>query len=73
MSSVEDVPFVAGRDAAVVGSEASHPGQIMGERLTSQTDQRELGMLMAGITDTGHVEIPKAAGAMRVDNPGKRG
>jgi general nucleoside transport system ATP-binding protein len=48
-------------------------GQIMGERLTDQTDQRELGMLMAGITDTGRVEIPRNSGALRVDNPGKRG
>ena len=28
-------------------------GQIMGERLTSETDERELGMLMAGMTATG--------------------
>ena len=27
-------------------------GQIMGERLPSETDERELGLLMAGITDT---------------------
>ncbi len=27
-------------------------GQIMGERLPDQTDERELGLLMAGITDT---------------------
>jgi len=27
-------------------------GRIMGERLPDQTDQRELGLLMAGITDT---------------------
>jgi len=27
-------------------------GQIMGERLPSQTDEKELGLLMAGITDT---------------------
>ena len=26
-------------------------GQIMGERLPSQTDEKELGLLMAGITD----------------------
>ena len=28
-------------------------GQIMGERLPSETDQTELGLLMAGVTDTG--------------------
>ncbi|WP_299561630.1 ABC transporter ATP-binding protein [uncultured Sulfitobacter sp.] len=28
-------------------------GQIMGERLPSETDEKELGLLMAGITDTG--------------------
>ncbi|MEM9970671.1 MAG: ABC transporter ATP-binding protein [Pseudomonadota bacterium] len=27
-------------------------GQIMGERLASQTNERELGLLMAGVTDT---------------------
>ncbi|MEO1537068.1 MAG: ABC transporter ATP-binding protein [Pseudomonadota bacterium] len=27
-------------------------GQIMGERLASETDERELGLLMAGVTDT---------------------
>ncbi|MGR3392135.1 MAG: heme ABC transporter ATP-binding protein, partial [Sagittula sp.] len=27
-------------------------GQIMGERLPSETDQTELGLLMAGVTDT---------------------
>ena len=30
-------------------------GQIMGERLPSQTNERELGLLMAGITDTAAV------------------
>ncbi|GFE63302.1 ABC transporter ATP-binding protein [Litoreibacter roseus] len=29
-------------------------GQIMGERLPSETDEKELGLLMAGITDTTH-------------------
>ncbi|WP_172299035.1 ABC transporter ATP-binding protein [Pseudoruegeria sp. HB172150] len=36
-------------------------GRIMGERLPSETDERELGLLMAGITDTdkshSHAEI----------------
>ncbi len=27
-------------------------GRVMGERLPSETDERELGLLMAGITDT---------------------
>ena len=46
-------------------------GQIMGERMTNQTDERELGMLMAGITDTGRVKAPSSAGGMRIDNPGR--
>jgi len=46
-------------------------GQIMGERLTAQTDEKELGLLMAGITDTGRVEIPESTGALRVNNPGR--
>ncbi|MFD2740335.1 ABC transporter ATP-binding protein [Sulfitobacter aestuarii] len=29
-------------------------GRIMGERLPDQTDEKELGLLMAGITDTDH-------------------
>jgi ABC-type uncharacterized transport system ATPase subunit len=29
-------------------------GQIMGERAADQTDEKELGLLMAGITDTDH-------------------
>ncbi|MEL6211862.1 MAG: heme ABC transporter ATP-binding protein, partial [Pseudomonadota bacterium] len=27
-------------------------GRIMGERMTAQTNEKELGLLMAGITDT---------------------
>ena len=27
-------------------------GQIMGERLPEETDEKELGLLMAGVTDT---------------------
>lgn len=46
-------------------------GQIMGERMTNQTDERELGMLMAGVTDTGRVDARKSTGAMRIDNPGQ--
>ncbi|NNE80456.1 MAG: ABC transporter ATP-binding protein [Silicimonas sp.] len=45
-------------------------GQIMGERLPSETDERELGMLMAGITDTGRADTASSTGAQRVDNPG---
>ena len=45
-------------------------GQIMGQRMPSETDERELGMLMAGITDTGRVETPKTTGALSIDNPG---
>lgn len=48
-------------------------GQIMGERLTTQTDEKELGMLMAGITDTGRPPPPTSTGALRVDNPGQEG
>jgi simple sugar transport system ATP-binding protein len=32
-------------------------GQIMGERLPAETDQTELGLLMAGVTDT-HGKAP---------------
>ena len=46
-------------------------GQIMGERPAGQTDEKELGMMMAGITDTGRVEANSNAGALRVDNPGQ--
>ena len=46
-------------------------GQIMGERMTNQTDERELGMLMAGITDTGRTNAPLSSGALRVNNPGQ--
>ena len=48
-------------------------GQIMGERLTNQTDETELGMLMAGITDTGRAPTPASTGAARIDNPGQGG
>lgn len=48
-------------------------GQIMGERMTNQTDEKELGMLMAGITDAGRAATSSSSGAMRVNNPGQRG
>jgi simple sugar transport system ATP-binding protein len=32
-------------------------GQVMGERLPDQTDEKELGLLMAGITDTGAAPV----------------
>ncbi|WP_240705236.1 ABC transporter ATP-binding protein [Pacificoceanicola onchidii] len=35
-------------------------GQIMGERLPEETDQTELGLLMAGVTDTNKSEPEKA-------------
>ena len=35
-------------------------GQIMGERLPDQTDEKELGLLMAGITDTDAAEKAEA-------------
>ena len=47
-------------------------GKIMGERLAGQTDERELGLLMAGVTDTGKSALAHtSSGAMRVGNPGK--
>ncbi|QMU58243.1 MAG: ATP-binding cassette domain-containing protein [Boseongicola sp.] len=47
-------------------------GQIMGERIAGQTDERELGLLMAGITDTEPSALAKgSSGAMRVGNPGQ--
>ncbi len=33
-------------------------GQIMGERMPAKTNEKELGLLMAGITDTSHVSTP---------------
>ncbi len=42
-------------------------GRIMGERLPHETDERELGMLMAGITDTGRTQQPAATGATGPD------
>ncbi|NNL74560.1 MAG: ABC transporter ATP-binding protein [Silicimonas sp.] len=44
-------------------------GQIMGERLTNQTDEKELGMLMAGITDVGHRPVKSSSGVPLVNNP----
>jgi simple sugar transport system ATP-binding protein len=47
-------------------------GKIMGERLAGQTDERELGLLMAGVTDTGRSPtVPTPSGAMAVGNPGR--
>ncbi|MBT8409629.1 MAG: ABC transporter ATP-binding protein, partial [Alphaproteobacteria bacterium] len=39
-------------------------GQIMGERLPSETDEKELGLLMAGITDTAHADTKDALRAL---------
>ncbi|MEQ9040939.1 MAG: ABC transporter ATP-binding protein [Silicimonas sp.] len=47
-------------------------GRIMGERMTDQTDEKELGMLMAGMTDTGRTATtPASTGAARMNNPGQ--
>ena len=42
-------------------------GQVMGERLASETNERELGLLMAGVTDTESVD-PAKVGAAGVDH-----
>lgn len=39
-------------------------GQIMGERIPSETNEQELGLLMAGITDTAHATMPTSPMAM---------
>ncbi|MFP7571000.1 ABC transporter ATP-binding protein [Marivita sp. S2033] len=39
-------------------------GQIMGERLPSETNEKELGLLMAGITDTDHAHVPDSPMAL---------
>ena len=39
-------------------------GQIMGERIPSETNEQELGLLMAGITDTAHAHMPSSPMAM---------
>jgi simple sugar transport system ATP-binding protein len=39
-------------------------GQIMGERDPSETNEQELGLLMAGITDTAHATMPASPMAM---------
>ena len=39
-------------------------GQIMGERIPSETNEQELGLLMAGITDTAHATMPASPMAM---------
>ncbi len=39
-------------------------GQIMGERIPSETNEQELGLLMAGITDTVHATMPASPMAM---------
>jgi simple sugar transport system ATP-binding protein len=42
-------------------------GQIMGERIPSETNEQELGLLMAGITDTAHATMPASPMAMTED------
>lgn len=39
-------------------------GQIMGERDPGETNEQELGLLMAGITDTAHAAMPASPMAM---------
>ncbi len=39
-------------------------GRIMGERIPSDTNEQELGLLMAGITDTAHAHVPASPMAM---------
>lgn len=49
-------------------------GRIMGERTAGQTDEKELGLLMAGVTDTRPSPTAHGSpGALRVDNPGRKG
>jgi simple sugar transport system ATP-binding protein len=42
-------------------------GQIMGERLPKDTNEKELGLLMAGITDTDHAKVPENPMALSPD------
>ncbi|MCL3881943.1 ABC transporter ATP-binding protein [Marivita sp. GX14005] len=39
-------------------------GQIMGERLPQETSEKELGLLMAGITDPEHAHVPDSPMAL---------
>ncbi|SHG70511.1 nucleoside ABC transporter ATP-binding protein [Marivita hallyeonensis] len=43
-------------------------GQIMGERLPEETNEKELGLLMAGITDTDSAKMPEAPMAFSEDD-----
>ena len=43
-------------------------GRIMGERLPAETDERELGMLMAGITDTGRAPVQRPPSGLVNEN-----
>ena len=43
-------------------------GRIMGERLPAETDERELGMLMAGITDTGRAPVHRPPSGLVTGN-----
>ena len=45
-------------------------GQIMGERLASETNERELGLLMAGVTDTADLDVPSGDGPEAVPASG---
>ena len=47
-------------------------GQIMGERMAGQTDEKELGLLMAGVADDGPpLGAPNKPGAARLGNAGQ--
>ena len=48
-------------------------GRIMGERLPGETDERELGLLMAGITDTEGEHSVEEVAANLAQKPGKVG
>ena len=48
-------------------------GRIMGERLPSETDERELGLMVAGITDTGREYSVHEAGTDPARTAGKAG
>ncbi|SPJ26250.1 ABC transporter ATP-binding protein [Palleronia abyssalis] len=48
-------------------------GRIMGERLPSETSERELGLLMAGITDTEHDHTVEEVEANLAHSSGKAG
>ncbi len=46
-------------------------GQIMGERMPAETDERELGLMMAGITDTSRTHTIEEVAANLAESRGK--